>query len=391
MRLHVQLPAAADPSGAPARAAYPIDLVDGLPGPALAAALAETTRARRVLIVSDGHVAPLYAAGVEAALVDAGLAVATLVVPAGEASKSLPTIERALDAAFDAKLSRSDAFVALGGGVVGDLTGFAAAIYQRGVDVVQVPTTLLAQVDSSVGGKTGVNHARGKNLVGAFWQPRAVVASQAVLRTLAAREVRCGLAEAVKHAFLAAPELVPQILAERDALLRLDPAQTAPLVAACCRIKAAVVADDPREDPVAGRRAILNLGHTFGHAYEKLLGYGTWTHGEAVALGMVWSARLSERLGVAAPGLEAEVVRVLAALDLPHAPDGGPGAPGGPGGHGLPTLAALIDAARGDKKGDAESVRFVLLAALGEPLVRRLAWSDIAAALAAPAPSNGRA
>ena len=370
MKLHLTVP-----SSATAATGYPIVIVDELPGATLASELRAclSPKARRVLIVSDDNVAPLYAAGIEAALQAADYLTATLVLPAGEATKTMATIERVLAAAFEHKLSRSDAMVALGGGVIGDITGFAAAIFQRGIDVVQVPTTLLSQVDSSVGGKTGVNHARGKNLIGAFWQPRAVVASQVVLQTLPAREVRCGLAEAVKHAFIADAALLDEVRANSDALLGLAPVATARLVEACCRIKSEVVAADPREDPISGRRAILNFGHTFGHAYEKLLGYGTWTHGEAVAVGMVWAARLSERLAVAATGLEAEVRTTLVGLGLPADPDRAE----------LPSLDDLIEAAKGDKKGDASEVRFVLLARVGEPVMQRLRWDDVRRALSA--------
>jgi 3-dehydroquinate synthase len=368
--------------------AYPIVLTAALPGAALGALAREvlSPRAARLLIVTDANVAPHYLAGVEAGLAAEGFATAALVLPPGETSKSMGTIEAILDAAFAHKLARVDAMVALGGGVIGDLTGFAASIYQRGIAVLQVPTTLLAQVDSSVGGKTGVNHARGKNLIGTFWQPRAVLASLATLRTLPAREVRCGLAEAVKHGFLADPGLVTAMEADAEAILALEPAALTPIVAACCRIKAAVVAGDEREDPdaVDGGRAILNFGHTFGHAYERLLGYGAWTHGEAVAVGMVVAARLSERVGGASPGLEAEVTRVLARFGLPH----DPWAVGVPG---ADALEPLIEAARGDKKGDQDGVRFVLLERLGVPRVERLTWAEIALALAPWSAARGLA
>ncbi|MCC6622996.1 MAG: 3-dehydroquinate synthase [Deltaproteobacteria bacterium] len=354
--------------------AYPIVLVAEPPGPALAATAREVlpAGARRVLIVTDDNVAPLYGEGVDAALTGAGYEVATCVLPAGEAHKTTDAALRVVDAALAARLTRHDAIVALGGGVVGDIAGFAAAITHRGVALVQAPTTLLAQVDSAVGGKTGVNHARGKNLIGAFWQPRAVVSSQAVLTTLPAREVRCGLAEAVKHGLLTDAALLDWIDAHADALLALAPRPVAHLVAAWCRIKADIVARDEREELAGGPRALLNLGHTFGHAFENLLGYGVITHGEGVALGMVLAARLSERLGVGPAGLEADVVRRLARLALPHAPD----APD------LPRLPALIEAARGDKKADPSGgVRFVLLEALGRAITRRLSWEEIAAAL----------
>lgn len=353
---------------------YPIHLTPELPAQALTALVQGLDpRPARALVVSDDHVAPLYAEAVLASLAAAGVQARLQTLPHGEQHKTIETALGLVDTALNLRLSRTDVFIALGGGVIGDLTGFAAAITQRGLRVVQVPTTLLAQVDSSVGGKTGVNHARGKNLIGAFWQPVGVVASQAVLETLPAREVRCGLAEAVKHAFIADPALLTFILENADALRALAPAPTSHLVRACCRIKAEVVADDEREDPISGRRAILNFGHTFGHAFENLLGYGALTHGEAVALGMVLAARLSDRLGVAT-GLEPRVTTALAALGLPHDPLG----------PGRPTLSALIEAARGDKKALGAEVRFVLLADIGRPLVSRLGWDDIARHLTDP-------
>jgi 3-dehydroquinate synthase len=366
-RIDLELPA-------PAPHRYPIILVDDLPGPHVAAMARAhlSPRARRVLIVSDTNVAPLYLEGLEAALRGAGLDPHRFIAHAHESSKSLVTVSEVLDAAFAARMTREDAFIALGGGVVGDLTGFSASIFQRGVPFIQVPTTLLAQVDSSVGGKTGVNHPRGKNLIGAFWQPVAVISSQRVLWTLPSRELRCGLAEAVKHGFIASPELVDAVLRDAPRLRATDPDATARLVLACCGIKGAVVAEDEREDPESGRRAILNFGHTFGHAFEKLLGYGELTHGEAVALGMVLAARLSERLGVAGPGLEARVVSVLDALGLPCDPDASQ----------WPALDALVEAARGDKKASGDSVRFILLEDYGRPRIERLTWATISQALA---------
>lgn len=360
-RLEVALP------GSPPHR-YPIHLTPDLPARPLADLIATLDpRPARALVVTDTNVGPLYAEAVLAALTAIDVQPTLQTVPAGEQHKTIETALGLVDTALNLRLARTDLFIALGGGVIGDLTGFAAAITQRGLRVVQVPTTLLAQVDSSVGGKTGVNHARGKNLIGAFWQPVGVVASQAVLHTLAPREVRCGLAEAVKHAFIADPTLLTFILENADALRSLDPTPTAHLVETCCRIKAEVVADDEREDPISGRRAILNFGHTFGHAFENLLGYGALTHGEAVALGMVLAARLSDRLGVAS-ALEPRVTAALAALHLPHDPLGPE----------RPTLAALIEAARGDKKALGAEVRFVLLADIGRPVLTRLTWSDIA-------------
>ncbi|MGM0574298.1 MAG: 3-dehydroquinate synthase [Myxococcota bacterium] len=355
--------------------AYPIHLVRELPGPLVAR---EVARIRKegsggrtggvVFVVTDANVGPLYAEGVTEALEAEGLRPALRTIPAGEHSKSLDTISGLVDDALGAGVGRRDVVVALGGGVVGDIAGFLAAILHRGVAFVQVPTTLLAQVDSSVGGKTGVNHAAGKNLIGAFWQPRAVVTSHAVLGTLPERERRCGLAESLKHGFLADPDLVDRAVAEADALRRLDAAPTLAMVEACCRIKAAVVAEDERE---SGRRAILNLGHTFGHAYERLLGYGTLTHGEAVSLGMVWAARLSEAVAIAKPGLVDRIVDALEAVGLPA----------DPGAAGLPGLGELLRAARTDKKADRDRVNFVTLADVGRPLIRTLTWQQIEDAL----------
>ena len=352
---------------------YPIHLVADLPDRAAADA---ARRARRevsgraepggapVLVVTDSTVGPLYAAGVLEALRGAGFEPSCFELPAGEASKHLGTVQAAIDAALGARLGRRDLVVALGGGVVGDIAGFLAAVLHRGIAFVQVPTTLLAQVDSAVGGKTGVNHPAGKNLIGAFWQPRAVVSSHAVLTTLPARERRCGLAEAVKHGFIADPSLVAWCRANGPHLAELRASETQHLVRRCCEIKAAVVAEDERE---AGRRAVLNFGHTLGHAYERLAGYGTLTHGEAVSLGMVHAARLSERLGTAPTGVAAEIHASLEALGLPvdvASPE-------------RPALTELVAAAATDKKADGDRVAFVLLEAVGQALIRILTWDNI--------------
>ncbi len=357
---------------------YAIELISDLPGPTVARAARETLhpRASRALVVTDSNVAPLYADGVEAALHAAGFQPSRIVLPAGEPTKSFACLSEVLDAAFAARLSRHDAFIALGGGVIGDLTGFAASIFQRGVPFIQVPTTLLSQVDSAVGGKTAINHARGKNLIGTFWQPTAVISSQAVLRTLPEREFRCGLAEAIKHGFIASPELVEAVVHDAPRLRARDAQAMLSLVHACCRIKGEVVADDEREDPENGRRAILNFGHTFGHAFEKLMGYGRLTHGEAVALGMVYAARLSERTGVSMPNLESRITHILDELGLPCRPDSPE----------YPSLRELIEAARGDKKASGDAVRFVLLEDFGRPVMSRLTWSEIADRLTASPP-----
>ena len=277
-----------------------------------------------------------------------------IVVPKGEQEKSWQTLNQIFDALLKARCGRDTLVVALGGGVVGDLAGFAAAVYQRGVAFVQVPTTLLAQVDSSVGGKTAINHALGKNMIGAFHQPRAVIADVAVLDTLADRELRAGLAEVIKHAVaLDAPFMawleknIEKLLArERDPLIYA--------VRRCCELKAGIVATDERE---AGVRALLNFGHTFGHAIEAGTGYGTWLHGEAIAAGMVMGAELSMRLGlIGSPEVE-RLRRLISRAGLPV--KGPPLAP--------EKLLALM---AGDKKAAQGKVRFVLLEGVGRAALR---------------------
>jgi len=251
----------------------------------------DPNRTTRALVVSDTNVAPLHAERIEAQLGARGLEVSRVAVPAGEASKSLTCLSSLFDAALDSGLDRSSVIVALGGGVVGDLAGFAAATYLRGVRLIQVPTSLLAMVDSSVGGKTGVNVPRGKNLVGAFYQPIEVAVDLATLQTLPEREYLSGLAEVVKYGVIWDPELFALLEENAEAVLERDNALLAELVARSCAIKADVVAQDERE---SGLRSILNFGHTLGHALENTAGYGTYLHGEAVSLGMVYAAELSK-------------------------------------------------------------------------------------------------
>ena len=352
---------------------YPVWLTSELPGRALTSVIASlhSSGTRRVLVVTDENVGPLYGADVIAAVVAANCHAELLTIPPGEEHKTLATWEKVVDAAIGAGLRRSDAIVALGGGVVGDIAGFAAASVNRGLRYIQVPTTLLAQVDSSVGGKTGVNHPAGKNLVGAFWQPEAVIASQAVLKTLPQRERRCGLAEAVKHGFIAEPEFVDWTDAHAPELVRLDSDAVSYLVERCVRIKAAVVEADERE---LGQRAVLNFGHTFGHAFEKETGYGTLSHGEAVGLGMVIAADLSVALGVSSDvALPQRVAEVLSRLGLCNDPYA----------RVWPDLQALIDAARSDKKSvDVDSVNLILLRSLGQPLIQMHTWELIGRAIA---------
>lgn len=266
----------------------------------------------RVVVITDSTVGRLHLAPVLHALEER--TPITLTVPAGEASKTLATLEHLVGELLSHRCDRGSTLVALGGGMVGDLTGFTAACYQRGVDFVQVPTTLLAQVDSAVGGKTAVNHPRGKNMIGAFHQPRAVISDTATLRTLPRREMAAGMAEVIKYGLIADREFFEWLEDNHQPLMALDADALHYAVARSCRIKAAVVAEDERE---AGTRALLNLGHTFGHAFETALGYDAWLHGEAVGLGLVLAVRTSESLGQVAAGTAARVEALVAAVGLP--------------------------------------------------------------------------
>jgi 3-dehydroquinate synthase len=271
--------------------------------------------ARSLLIVTNETIAPLYLAKLQGAL--QGRRIATLILPDGEQHKTLENFSRILDALVAERMNRDAAVVALGGGVIGDMAGFAAACYQRGIDYVQVPTTLLAQVDSSVGGKTGVNHPRGKNMIGAFHQPRCVLADTSTLHTLSPREYRAGLAEVIKYGFIHDLKFLEWIETNTERVVAREDAAVMHAVRRSCEIKADVVSQDEREH---GVRAILNLGHTFAHAIETASGYGTWLHGEAVAAGMAMAAEMSERLGWLQPAERDRVVRLLNRLGLPSAP-----------------------------------------------------------------------
>lgn len=266
-------------------------------------------------IVTNETIGPRYLPAARTALPTPPLAVVEL--PDGERHKTLANVERIFDALMTAGAGRDVTLLALGGGVVGDMTGFAAACYQRGVRFLQFPTSLLAQVDSSVGGKTGVNHPLGKNMIGAFHQPAAVVIDTDTLTTLPARELRAGLAEVVKYGLIREPALFDWLEEHAGALLAGDADMLARAIETSCRIKAAVVAADERE---AGERAILNLGHTFGHAIEAATGYSEWLHGEAVATGMLMAVDLSHRLGWLAAEHRQRLAQLLQALDLPLAP-----------------------------------------------------------------------
>jgi len=269
---------------------------------------------RKVSVVTNTTVASLYLEKFSAALRAAGVEIVPVVLPDGEQHKNWPTLNSIFDALLSNRCERKSAVIALGGGVVGDLAGFAAASYQRGVPFIQVPTTLLAQVDSSVGGKTAINHPLGKNMIGAFYQPRMVMADTAVLDSLPARELSAGLAEVIKYGLIMDLPFLGWLEANMDGLNERDPAALAYAVTRSCENKAAVVAADERE---SGERALLNLCHTFGHAIEAGLGFGTWLHGEAVAAGTILAARLSERMGLLTGNDVERVARLFARAGLP--------------------------------------------------------------------------
>jgi 3-dehydroquinate synthase len=324
---------------------YPIHIGAGLLGDS--ALWRSAIRARHVLIVTNETVAPLYLARVQAGL--AGIGHASLILPDGEEYKTLAHVGSVFDRLAALGATRDATIVALGGGVIGDLAGFAAACWMRGIDFVQMPTTLLAMVDSSVGGKTGVNLPAGKNLVGAFHQPRAVVADTSTLSTLPPREYRAGLAEVVKYGAIGDAALFAWLEANAAALIAREPAALAEAIAASCRHKAGVVARDEHEH---GERALLNFGHTFGHALETATGYGTLLHGEAVAIGMLLAARLSSSLGRAPVADARRLANLLAALGLPTtAPPCDP--------------QRLVELMRLDKKNLAGTLRLILWRGLG--------------------------
>jgi 3-dehydroquinate synthase len=307
--------------------------------------------AKQLLIVTNEVVAPLYLAKVQDAF--AGRDVETLILPDGERHKTLATFTAIIDRLIDARFHRDSCLVALGGGVVGDVTGYAAASFQRGIDFIQVPTTLLAQVDSSVGGKTAVNHPRAKNMIGAFHQPSAVVADTDTLKTLPPRELAAGLAEVIKYGVIVDSDFFAWLEDAMPKLRALDSAAVTYAVRRSCEIKAAIVAEDEREH---GRRALLNLGHTFGHALEAIGQYERWLHGEAVAIGTVLAARTSAALGsIGEPECE-RIEQLFAAAGLPTS------APGID-----PDL--VLERMQLDKKADRKGLKLILIEALGRAVV----------------------
>jgi 3-dehydroquinate synthase len=323
---------------------YPIHVGEGLLE--RADLLAASIAAKQILVVTNDVVAPHYLGTLIDALPHPA---ASLVLPDGEVHKNLETFATIIDRLIDLGFHRDACIVALGGGVVGDLAGFAAASYQRGIDFVQIPTTLLAQVDSSVGGKTAVNHRAAKNMVGAFYQPSAVIADIKTLHTLPPRELAAGLAEVIKYGLIVDSDFLAWLESNLDLLVAHDPDALTHAIRRCCEIKAEIVAEDERE---RGRRALLNLGHTFGHALEAIGGYDRWLHGEAVAIGMSVAARVSAELGwLSAEDCE-RIDRLLARA-------------------GLPTQASDVDADRWlatmqlDKKADQRGLTLILLERIG--------------------------
>jgi len=347
-----------------AERSYPIHVGQGLL--ARAHELLGLPATRRVVIVSNPVVAAYHLARLRAGLAGGGVASEVVLVPDGESHKSFATLQDLLTRLLELRADRETTLIALGGGVVGDLAGFAAAVYQRGIPFVQVPTTLLAQVDSSVGGKTGINHALGKNMVGAFHQPAAVLIDTDCLATLPARELCAGLAEVVKHGAIRDAAFFEWLERAAPLLVARDGDALAHAILASCRIKAAVVAADERE---TGERALLNFGHTFGHAIETATGYGTWLHGEAVGAGMALAARLSERV-LAFPRADTErLCALLRTLGVPLEPPVLP-------------LARWLELMQRDKKTVGGRLRFILLDALGRArIVGDVPQDDVAAVL----------
>lgn len=331
---------------------YPIFIGSDL---SLTELLLPYVRGRQVMIVSNTVVAPLYLARYVDVLQGADKTVAKCILPDGESFKTLDSINLIFNALMQQRFNRDCLVLALGGGVVGDMAGFAAASFQRGVDFIQVPTTLLSQVDSSVGGKTGVNHPLGKNMIGAFKQPKLVLADMSLLSTLPKRELSAGLAEVIKYALICDLAFLDWLEVHMEALIARDPILLAEAVFRSCQHKARIVAADEHEQ---GERALLNLGHTFGHAIESFMGYGAWLHGEAVAVGMLMAADLSARLGWISSLDVARIRNVLIAAKLPVT---------------VPNIGsdALLHLMGQDKKVLDGQLRLVLLRKIGQGVITR--------------------
>ena len=319
-----------------------------------AALLTDHINGSSAVIVSNTTVAPLYLDQVKQSLDSADIRFDCVILEDGEEYKTLRSVEQIIDTLITRRHDRQTTLIALGGGVVGDITGFAAAIYQRGVNFIQIPTTLLSQVDSSVGGKTGVNHPAGKNMIGAFYQPQCVIADTATLQTLPDRELSAGMAEVIKYGLIHDSAFFGWLEQNIEALMQRDIALLSEAILVSCRTKAEIVAIDEKE---SGIRAILNLGHTFGHAIESAMGYGNWLHGEAVATGMVMAADLSQRHGWIDASVKQRTIELLQKAALPvKSPDD-------------MTPEKYMEIMAIDKKVDRGIIKFVLLKALGEAIV----------------------
>jgi 3-dehydroquinate synthase len=321
----------------------------------------------RVMIVTNEKIAGLFLARLSLALAQKNIQVQHVILPDGEAHKNWHTLNIIFDAMLNMQCERNTTVIALGGGVIGDIAGFAAATFQRGVPYIQIPTTLLAQVDSSVGGKTGINHPMGKNMIGAFYQPKLVLADTVTLKTLPPRELSAGLAEIIKCSLINDPEFLSWLEQHMDSLVACDEEKLGYAIERACRNKVKVVMADEKE---MGVRALLNLGHTFGHAIELGLGYGQWLHGEAVAVGLVMAAVASQHLGYLQ---QAEVTRLILLLQRANLPVQGPNL-------GMTRYMKLMAQ---DKKVQSGNIRFILLKALGEAFIGELPATVIEATLKA--------
>ena len=331
--------------------AYPIHIGNGLlTQPKL---ILPHLKSKQAAIVTNTTVGPLYLERVQSGLIQAGIKIVSIVLPDGEAYKNGDSLNHIYSTLLQHRIERKGTLIALGGGVIGDLTGFAAATYLRGVPFIQIPTTLLAQVDSSVGGKTGINHALGKNMIGAFYQPQLVLADTDTLDTLPDRELSAGLAEVIKYGLIRDLSFFAWLETNMDKLLARDASALGYAIHRSCRNKAEVVAADERE---SGQRALLNFGHTFGHAIEVGMGYGAWLHGEAVATGMIMATELSQRLGWLGASDVARIRALISQARLPAT---------------APALGRekYLDLMGLDKKVEGGKMRFVLLKAIGEAVL----------------------
>lgn len=316
--------------------------------------ISRAVRGRRAMVVTEPTVAPLYLERVLISLRDAGFDVHSAEIPGGEQNKTLETVSNLYEGMLDAKLDRSSVLITLGGGVTGDLAGFAAATYLRGIDFVQIPTTLLAQVDASIGGKVGVDLPRGKNLVGAFHQPKCVLIDPEVLTTLPRREFAGGLAEMIKHGIIAGQPLFDFMRDQSDALQRLDADVLETAIARSCEVKAGIVVQDEKE---SGIRAFLNYGHTVGHGIEAATGFSKYNHGEAVSIGMVTAAIIAEQIGLAEDRVAKSIAELLSSVGLPVAPNK------------EIDIDLVIKAMAYDKKVLAGKIRFVLPKRIGDVVI----------------------